>query len=181
MGHPQPKPPVHCNNATAVGIANNTIKRQHSRSTEMVLFWIGDKVAQEMYAQNWHLGQENLADYQSKHYLGSHHIAVRTGYLHMENSPQKLPWAARPSTLKGCVGTLKDVYVRKLPFLQAPRIQHASHTSHVTHNTCYLAQVPHISTWSNLTRSLAGLGKRALLPIPLALMQSSLTYQNNLC
>jgi hypothetical protein len=30
MGHPQPKTPVHCNNATAVGIANNTIKRQCS-------------------------------------------------------------------------------------------------------------------------------------------------------
>ena len=30
MGHPQPKTPVHCNNANAVGIANNTIKRQHS-------------------------------------------------------------------------------------------------------------------------------------------------------
>jgi hypothetical protein len=30
MGHPQPKTPVHCNNATAVGIANNTIKCQHS-------------------------------------------------------------------------------------------------------------------------------------------------------
>ncbi len=28
MGHPQPKTPVHCNNATAVKIANNSIKRQ---------------------------------------------------------------------------------------------------------------------------------------------------------
>ncbi len=28
LGHPQPKTPIHCNNATAVGIANNTIKRQ---------------------------------------------------------------------------------------------------------------------------------------------------------
>jgi hypothetical protein len=26
MGHPQPKTPVHCNNATAVGIANNNVK-----------------------------------------------------------------------------------------------------------------------------------------------------------
>jgi hypothetical protein len=26
LGHPQPKIPVHCDNATAVGIANNTIK-----------------------------------------------------------------------------------------------------------------------------------------------------------
>jgi hypothetical protein len=30
MGHLQPKTPVHCDNATAVGIANNTIKRQRS-------------------------------------------------------------------------------------------------------------------------------------------------------
>jgi hypothetical protein len=30
MGHPQPKTPVHCNDATVVGIANNTIKRQRS-------------------------------------------------------------------------------------------------------------------------------------------------------
>jgi hypothetical protein len=28
MGHPQPKIPIHCDNAMAVGIANNTIKRQ---------------------------------------------------------------------------------------------------------------------------------------------------------
>jgi hypothetical protein len=27
MGHPQPKTPVHCDNATAVGTANNTVKR----------------------------------------------------------------------------------------------------------------------------------------------------------
>jgi hypothetical protein len=38
MGHPQPKTPVHCNNATAVGIANNTVKRQQSRSMEMRFF-----------------------------------------------------------------------------------------------------------------------------------------------
>ena len=38
MGHPQPKTPVHCDNATAVGIGNNTIKRQRSRSMEMRFF-----------------------------------------------------------------------------------------------------------------------------------------------
>jgi hypothetical protein len=31
MGHKQPKTPVYCDNATAVGIANNTVKRQHSQ------------------------------------------------------------------------------------------------------------------------------------------------------
>ncbi len=32
LGHPQPQTPVHCNNATALGIANSTVKRQQSRS-----------------------------------------------------------------------------------------------------------------------------------------------------
>jgi hypothetical protein len=35
MGHKQPKTPVHCNNATAVGIANSSIKRQRLRLIEM--------------------------------------------------------------------------------------------------------------------------------------------------
>jgi hypothetical protein len=127
------KPPIHCNNTTAMGIANNTIKGQCSQSMEMRYFWIGDKVAQEMHALKWHPGQENLANYQGKHHMGSHHAVVRPWYLHVENSPRVLPQVERPSALKGCVRTLKDGYVRKV---------HASHTSHVTHNTCYLAQVP---------------------------------------
>ena len=111
LGHPQPKTPVHCDNATAVGIANNTVKRQRSRAMEMRFFWIGDKVAQDMYQVAWHPGQENLADYQSKHHIGSHHVAVRPWYLHTKDSPRYLPRAVRPSTLKGCVGTLKDGYI----------------------------------------------------------------------
>jgi hypothetical protein len=30
MGHPQPPKLVHCDNSTAVGIANNSVKKQHS-------------------------------------------------------------------------------------------------------------------------------------------------------
>ena len=49
LRHPQPKTPVHCDNATAVGIASNTVKRQRSRAMEMRFFLIGDKVSQKMY------------------------------------------------------------------------------------------------------------------------------------
>ena len=49
LGHPQPRTPVHCDNATTVGIANNTVKRQQSRSMEMRYFWVGDKEAQDIY------------------------------------------------------------------------------------------------------------------------------------
>jgi hypothetical protein len=47
---------------------------------EMQFFWVGDKVAQEMYDITWHPGLENLADYQSKHHVGLHHVAVRPYY-----------------------------------------------------------------------------------------------------
>ncbi len=42
---------------------------------EMRFFWIGDQVAQEMYDIIWHPGMEKLADYQSKHHIGLHHVA----------------------------------------------------------------------------------------------------------
>jgi hypothetical protein len=38
LGHPQPKILVHCDNTTAVGIANNTIKWHRSRAMEMRYF-----------------------------------------------------------------------------------------------------------------------------------------------
>jgi hypothetical protein len=167
MGHLQPKLPVRCNNATAVGIANNTVKRQQSRSMEMRFFWVCGKVAQDMYALSWHPGQENLADYQSKHHIGSHRIAVRPWYLHTENSLRVLPWAVRPSTLKGCVGTLQNGYICNVPLPRVvPWIQSASHvTGHGADlDTCY-SQVPWVPMWSNLSRLLQGLGRGQLLPL----------------
>ena len=38
MGHKQPPTPIHCNNITNTGIANNTAKKQRSRSMEMRFF-----------------------------------------------------------------------------------------------------------------------------------------------
>ena len=188
IGHPQPKTLVHCDNATAVGIANNMVKRQRSQSMEMRFMWVGDKVSQEMFDLTWHPGIENLADYQSKHHVGSHHVKVRPYYIHMDNSPRVLPRALRPSTLKGCVGTLEGGYVRNVPLPRVPRIQtqvdvrmranthsdpsrciqvpiprvpRVQSASHMT-GTCY-SHVPRVPTWSDLTRLLAGLG-RCILP-----------------
>ena len=60
LGHPQPKTQIHCNNVTAVDVANNTIKRQHLKSMEMGYFWVCDIIAQDAYSVKWHPGQENL-------------------------------------------------------------------------------------------------------------------------
>jgi hypothetical protein len=88
LGHPQPKTPVHSDNATAVGISNNTIKRQRSRAMEMRYFWTSEKEAQDVYSFKWHPGQENLADYQSKHTLG--HTTLQCAHItYMTKTP---PW-----------------------------------------------------------------------------------------
>ena len=59
------------------------------------------------------------------------------------------------------VGTLEGGYVRNIPLPRVPRVQSASHMT----GTCY-SQVPHVPTWSDRTRLLAGLG-RSILPFSL--------------
>ena len=129
----------------------------------MRFFWIGDKVAQDMYKVAWHPGQENLADYQSKHHIGSHHFAERPWYLHTQDSPRYLPRAVRPSTLKGCVGTLNDGYIRRVPLPRVPRIQSTSPVACATihRNPTHTGYSPiaRTPTWSDMIESLSGFGR----------------------
>jgi hypothetical protein len=120
LGHPQPPTPTHCDNETATGIANNTVKKQRSRSMEMRFFWVADQVNRHHFHVRWHPGQENLADYFTKHFDARHHISVRPWYLHTKDSPHFLPRAATPSSLRGCVGTLPNGYMRSSPLPRIP-------------------------------------------------------------
>ena len=81
QGHPQPPVPIHCDNATATGIANDTVKKQCARSMEMRFFWVTDQVKQRFFNVQWQPGQENLADYFTKHFEPRHHLNVRPWYL----------------------------------------------------------------------------------------------------
>ena len=89
---------------------------------KMRFFWVGYKEAQEMFELLWQPGLKIFVDYQNKHHVGSHHTAVRPYYLHQENSPRILPRALRPSTLKGCVGTLEGGYAHNVPLPRVPQI-----------------------------------------------------------
>jgi hypothetical protein len=110
---------------------------------EIQYFWVCDKVAQDAYNVKWHPGQENLADYQSNHNPGAHHTAVHPWYLHKVNSPLVLPWAIRPSTPKGCVGTLPKGYVRNVPLPRVPLRQ--SPTSQVRHMIPDYYKLPYVA------------------------------------
>ena len=111
---------MHCDNSTAVAIANDTVKKQRSRAMEMRFFWITDQVLIGNFNVTWHPGQENLADYFTKHFDARHHQDVRPWYLHTAESPTTLPRALAPRALKGCVGTLPGGYTRSAPL---PRLR----------------------------------------------------------
>ena len=119
LGHPQPQTPIHIDNTTAVGIVNNTIKRQRSRAMEMRYFWLLDQETKKDFKFYYHPGQENLADYPSKAHTGAIHTHVRPYYLHMDNSPNLLTRAAKPSARRGCTQILGDPYYKGTPL---PRI-----------------------------------------------------------
>ncbi len=105
--------------------------KQHCQKTAFAIngneiFWVCDKIAQSAYNVKWYPRQENLADYQSKHHIGIHNQAVHPWYLYTKHSPLVLPRATRPSTLKGCVGTLCKGYICNVPLPRVPPIQSAN-------------------------------------------------------
>ena len=81
---------------------------------EMRYFYICDLVKHGTVNVKWHPGQENLADYASKHNDAKHHRTVRPLYLHEINSPRELLRAMKARVLRGCVGTKLGEHPRPL-------------------------------------------------------------------
>ena len=81
MGHPQPATTIYTDNSTATGIMNNTIHRQRSRAMDMRYHWTQDRVAQQHFHVLWIPAAENLADYFTKHFPGTHHQQMRPQYV----------------------------------------------------------------------------------------------------
>ena len=123
MGHPQPPTPIHCDNATLVGISNETVKKHPSRLMEMRHFYSRDQVKRGDFDVQWHPGLECLGDYPPKHHITSHHQNVRSIYLHTKEYPLLLPRAPKPSDLRGCVGKTLVGYKRGSPLPVLPRIR----------------------------------------------------------
>ena len=63
MGHTQPPTPIHCDNATAVGIANETVKKHRYRPMEMRYFYSCNQFKRGNFGVQWHPGLECLGDY----------------------------------------------------------------------------------------------------------------------
>ena len=85
MGHPQPPTPIQVDNSTACGIANDTIKQRRSKAIDMRFYWVQDRVNQKQFNVYWKPGQQNLADYVTKHHTAKHHQEMRSKFLHQIN------------------------------------------------------------------------------------------------
>ena len=123
MGYPQPPTPIHCDNATALGIANETVKKHRSRPMEMRYFYRCDQVKMLNFNVQYHPVLEFLGDYPSKHHITAHHHNVRPIYLHTKESPLFLPRSPKPSDLVGCVRKTLAGYKRGRPLPVLPRIR----------------------------------------------------------
>jgi hypothetical protein len=100
MGYPQPATPVHTDNSTACGIANNNIKQQRSRTIDVRFYWVRDRVRQGKFNIYWQPGKVNLADYYTKHHSAAHHQLVRPLYLH--TTPHDSTITSVLPVLRGC-------------------------------------------------------------------------------
>ena len=66
LGYPQPPTSIFCDNACAVGIANDTITPRRTKSIDMNFHWIRDRVRQGRFIVTWLKGEHNLADFFTK-------------------------------------------------------------------------------------------------------------------
>jgi hypothetical protein len=81
MGHPQPPTPLKTDNSTAHGILTSLVKQKRSKAFDMRFYWLKDRIEQKQFDVYWKPGNQNLADYVTKHHPPSHHMIMRNKYL----------------------------------------------------------------------------------------------------
>lgn len=99
LGHSQPATPMKTDNSTANGIMNGTIKQQRSKAIDMRFYWLKDRAEQGQFKIFWAPGDENWADYFTKHHSGPHHQQLRPVFLERPDSP---------GDLQGCLEHLRS-------------------------------------------------------------------------
>ena len=82
LGHPQPPTPLKTDNSTAHAFVHSNMRQKRSKSWDMRYNWLRDRARRNQLAIFWARGQDNHADYYTKHHPPQHHQAMRRRYLH---------------------------------------------------------------------------------------------------
>jgi len=76
LGYPQTHPTIIlCDNSTAVGLANDTVKIAKTKSIDMRFHWLRDRVRQRQFAVKWVKSGANIADFFTKALPVNQHVA----------------------------------------------------------------------------------------------------------
>ena len=85
FNHTQIPTPVKTDNSTAAAFVKEIIKQKRSKSWDMRYHWIRDQQNLKTIKVFWDKGQNNHADYFTKHHAPAHHKRMRKVYLHINN------------------------------------------------------------------------------------------------
>ena len=88
LGHHQVPTPIKTDNSTAASFVKEMIKQKRSKSWDMRYHWIRDQQNQKIINVYWDKGENNNADYFTKHHVPCHHKRMRSLYLHVNNIVQ---------------------------------------------------------------------------------------------
>ena len=83
LGHKQPPTPMKTDNATSLAFIKANIRQKRSKSWDMRLYWLRDRIAQQQFNHYWQPGVKNDADYFMKHQAPKHHLEQRKKFIHI--------------------------------------------------------------------------------------------------
>ena len=89
MGHKQAATTIYCDNACAVGIANDTIKQKRSKAIDMRFHWVRDRVRVGHFTIKWIKGIDNLADFFTKALPVHEHQTLKKILVHSPDNTEK--------------------------------------------------------------------------------------------
>ena len=81
LGNLQTNTQVKTDNGTAAQFVKDTIKNKRSKSWDVRYHWLTKRQANEDFNIYWDRGENNLADYHTKHHNPTHHKNVRQNYI----------------------------------------------------------------------------------------------------
>ena len=106
MGHPQPPTHIKTDNKVAEAFVKQEMRHKKSKTWDMWLWWLKDRMIQQHFKIFWDVGGNNWADYFTKHFAPKYHRILRQRYLQHTNSAiaTVLTRTLMSPQLRGCVG-----------------------------------------------------------------------------
>ena len=81
LGHPQQPISIKTDNVTAASFVKDTLKQRRSKAWDVRYHWLSEQQRNKKFNIFWDKGENNLADYHTKHHPPSYHQKVRRKYI----------------------------------------------------------------------------------------------------